>query len=71
MILNKQLTITWHVGDLKFSYDEKDVLDALFQCTKDTYEDVKKLKPSRFNIRDYISMALDYTTSGEVKNYMK
>ena len=49
------------------SCDDKDIVDALIEWTKETYEDLAKHKQTRFNIRDCISMTLDYTTSGEVK----
>ena len=71
IICNKQMTITWHVDDLKTYHDDKDVVDVLIQWTKDTYEDVTTRKPSRGKIHDYLAITMDYTTSGEVKNYMK
>ena len=42
-IRNKQITITWHVDDLKVSHSDKYIVDAFIQCTKETYEYVKKL----------------------------
>ena len=53
------------------SHSEMDFVDAFIEWTKDTYEDVKKRKPSRGNIYDHPAMTLDYTTQGEVKLYMK
>ena len=51
--------------------DDKDIVDTFVQCNKETYEDATKIKPSRANIHDYLTMTLDYKTSGEVKIYMK
>ena len=65
------MTITWHVDDPKVSHDDKDIFDAFIQYTKDTYEDVTKIKPSRGEIHYYPTLPLVYTTSGEVKIYMK
>ena len=63
MIRDKKITITWHVDELKVSHSKKDIVDALIQWTKDTYEDITKLNPSRGKIHDYLAMNLDYTTS--------
>ena len=71
IICNKQITITWNMDELKVSHSDKDVVDVLIQWTKDTYEDVTTRKPSRGKIHDYLAITMDYTTSGEVKNYMK
>ena len=53
------------------SHAENEIVDAFIECTKETYEDVKKLKTSRGKIHDYLAMTLDYTASGEVKLYVK
>ena len=71
MIYDKQMIITWHVNYLKVSHDKNDIVDALIQWTKETYEDVKKLKPSRGKIHGYLPMTLYYTASLEVKLYVK
>ena len=71
IIRNKQVKITFYAGDLKVSHADNDIVGAFTQFTKETYEDVTKLTPSGGNIRSYIYMTLDYTTSEEVKVYMK
>ena len=38
MIRDKQITVTWHMDDLEVSCDEKRIVGALIECTKDTYE---------------------------------
>ena len=68
---NKKITITWHVDDLKVSHSEKDVVGSFIEWTKETYEYVTKLNPSKGKIHDYVSMTLDSMTPGEVKVYMK
>ena len=37
MICDKQITITWHVNDLKLSHSDNYIVDAIIQCTKETY----------------------------------
>ena len=65
------MTITWHVDYLKVYQSDKDVVDAFIELTKETYEDVTKIKPSRGKVNDYLANNLDYTTPVEVKLYMK
>ena len=65
------MTITWHVDDFKVSSVDKDTVDAFIQWIKETYEDITNLNPPRGKIHDYLVMTLYYTTSGEVKIYMK
>ena len=45
MINDKNITIAWHVNDLKVSHAEKDIIESFIQWTKETYEDVTKLNP--------------------------
>ena len=71
MVRDKKLMLNCQVNDLNVSRADKYIFDAFIQRNKNTYEDVKKFKPSRGKIHDYIVMVMDYTTSGEVKNYMK
>ena len=71
MIRDKQMKITWHFNEFKLYNSVKDIVDVFAQLTKKTYEDVTKIRPSRGKIHDYPSMTLDYTTSIEVKVYMK
>ena len=71
MISDKQMTINWHVDDLKISHSEKGIIYSFIQWTKDTYEYITKINTSRVKIHAYISMPMDFTTSEEVKIYMK
>ena len=71
MVDGNQLTVTWHVDDLKVSHKDKKVVDDFIQWIRDCYEDVTKVKPSRGKVHDYLAMTLDYTTRGVVKISMK
>ena len=64
MMHDKQMTITWHVDDIKVSHYDKDIVDAFIKRTKETYGDVTTLNPSRGKIHDYLAMMMDYTTPG-------
>ena len=65
MIQDKQITINWHVYYLKVSHDDKDIIDAFIECTKEIYEYETKLKPSRGKIHEYLAMTMDYATPGK------
>ena len=67
MVNRKQLTLTWHVDDLKASHVEKKVIDDFIQWIRDKYEDFTKVKPSRGKKHDYLAMLLDYSSPGVVK----
>ena len=71
MIRGKKMAITWHVDGLKVSHAEKYIFDSFIEQTKETYDNVTKINTSRDNIHEYLVVALDYTTSAEVKMYMK
>ena len=71
MVRDKQMTINWHVDGLKVYHADKDIVDAFIQRTKETYQDVTKIKASRGKIYYYIYMKIYYTTSVEGKIYIK
>ena len=71
MVDGKQLTVTWHVDDLKISHQDKAVVDEFIQWICNKYEDVTPVKPSRGKVHDYLGMTLDYSEAGKVKIHMK
>ena len=67
MVNGEQLTLTWHVDDVKASHEEKKVIDEFVEWIGTKYEDVTPVKPSRGKVHDYLAMILDCTTPGVVK----
>ena len=67
MIEGKQMTVTWHVDDLKISHESAKVVDEFIEWAREKYEDVTPIKPSRGKKHDYLAMMLDYSTPGVVK----
>ena len=65
----KQLTVVWHVDDLKISRENTKVVDNLIEWLKEKYEDeeIGKIKPSRGKVHDYLAMILDFSVQGEVR----
>ena len=68
IIGDKQMTISWHVDDVKVSHVDAKEVDEYVKWLKTMYEDeIGKVKVSRGKIHDYLGMTLDYTVPGKVK----
>ena len=72
MVNGEQLTIVWHVDDLKVSHKDKNVVTRMESWLRKTYEHLFDdgsggLKCSRGRTHEYLGMTLDYTTTGKVK----
>jgi hypothetical protein len=69
IVSGKQLTVTWHVDDLKSSHIDPRVNDTCIKWLEKKYGDPKigKVKAHRGKRHDYLGMTLDYSTPGEVK----
>ena len=63
----KQLTLTWHVDDVKASHVKKKVIDDFIKWIKKMCEDVTPVKPSRGKRHDYLAMTLDFMKKGCVR----
>ena len=68
-INGKQLTVTWHVDDLKVSHVEEQVVEEFLKWVQNKYEEqhIKKVKPSCGKKHDYLGMDIDYTEPGVFK----
>ena len=62
----KQLTVSWHVDDLKSSHVDSKVNDSFIQWIKDTYGSIGEVKVTRGKIHEYLGMKLDYSVPGQV-----
>ena len=64
-----QLTVGWHVDDLKMSHTKKEVIDDFIEWLREKYEDeeIGKIKVSRGKQHEYIGMELDFSVKGEVQ----
>ena len=75
-VKEKQLTIDWHVDDLKISHVDKRVVTAIIKKLNKKYGKTASgqdapLTVKRGKIHDYLGMVLDYTTKGKVKIDMR
>ena len=69
----KQMTIAWHVDDLKVTHVDSKEVDKFVEWIRDQYEDpeIGKVKISRGKVHDYLGMVLDFTIPGNVQINMK
>ena len=67
MVNGKQITVCWHVDDLKVSHVDTNEVTNMINWLKVTYEDeIGKMVVSRGKIHWYLGMTLDYSTPGKV-----
>ena len=65
-----QMTVGWHVDDLKVSHKDSTVVDQFLQWVDDTYGSIGEVKVTRGKVHDYLGMTLDYTVPGQVSIHM-
>jgi hypothetical protein len=71
-VKGKQLTVVWHVDDLKVSHVLATVVTRMADWLKKTYERLfddgsGKMKICRGKIHEYLGMTLDFTVPGQVR----
>eukprot|EP00934_Nitzschia_sp_Nitz4_P001751 Nitzschia sp. Nitz4//scaffold498_size9664//8500//9573//NITZ4_009089-RA/size9664-processed-gene-0.2-mRNA-1//1//CDS//3329553090//1751//frame0 len=66
MVNGTQLTVAWHVDDLKISHKEPKVVDQFIERMRETFGKETPLSESRGRIHDYLGMTLDYSVPGKV-----
>ena len=72
---NKQLTVAWHVDDLKVSHEEEKVLDEFIGMMEKEFGQDAPLSVACGPIQEYLGMTLDFSEKGRVvvimSNYVK
>jgi hypothetical protein len=66
MVNTQQLTISWHIDDLKISHAESKTVDDFISWVNQTYGELKPVTTTRGKLHEYLGMKLDYTTDGQV-----
>ena len=64
IVNGKQMTITWHVDDLKISHVDATKVTAVIEWFKTIYGNVRV---SRGKVHDYLGMNLDFSDKGKLK----
>ena len=71
----KQLTVAWHVDDLKVSHEKEEVLDEFIGMMGKEFGQDTPLSLSRGLVQEYLGMTLDFSERGRVvvkmSNYVK
>ena len=66
MINGKQLTVAWHVYDLKALHVLSTIVDQFLKDLEDEFGKEAPLNKSHGKIHDYLGMKLDFSKPGEV-----
>ena len=73
MINGHQMTVLWHVDDLKASQKNIRVLDEFVDYLRSIYDDeeIGKIKVNKGLRHDFVGMTLDYSKKGKLIVDMK
>ena len=66
MVNSEQLTICWHMDDLKSSHIDLKVNDKFLQWIKDMFGQLREVKTTQGPLHDYLGITLDYSVPGQV-----
>jgi len=67
----KQMTVSWHVNDLKVSHVNPKDIDHFLKWVQETYGSIAEAKSTHGKINDYLGMKLDFSIDGQVTKEMK
>ena len=71
MVKGKQLTVTWHIDDLKISHVDQAVVDQFVNDLKAEFGQLGEISVSEGKRHDYLGMFLDYNEDGVVQVDMR
>jgi Reverse transcriptase (RNA-dependent DNA polymerase) len=72
IIGGQQMTLCWHVDDMKISHKKKEAVDDMVLWLRHKYEEILsdgegKMTVRRSKVHDYLGMTLDFSAPGEVR----
>jgi hypothetical protein len=72
MVAGQQMTLCWHVDDMKISHRRSSAVDDMILWLRHTYEEILsdgegQMTVRRGKVHDYLGMTLDYSVPGQVK----
>jgi Reverse transcriptase (RNA-dependent DNA polymerase) len=67
IVNGKQLTVAWHVDDLKISHVDVAVVDEFLEQLDNEFGQEAPMNKSRGKIHDYLGMVLDFSQPGAMK----
>ena len=71
MVNGRQMTVVWHVDDLKVSHVDATEVEKFMQQMEKPFGKDTPLTVSRGQVHDYLGMTLDFRTKGEVQINME
>ena len=73
MVNGAQLTVSWHVDDMKISHKDPKVIDEFLEWIQECYGKIggKKVTVTRGKVHDYLGMKLDFSVAGQVSVDMR
>ena len=71
MINGQQMTVVWHVDDLKVSHVDTTEVEKFVKQMEETFGQETPLTVSWGQVHDYLGMTLDFRTKGEVQICME
>ena len=66
MVDGRQLTVAWHVDDLKVSHEKEETLDEFIRMMQSKFGQDAPLSISHGPVQDYLGMTLDFREKGRV-----
>ena len=66
MVNGKQLTVAWHMDDLKVLHEEESALDEFIEMMEKEFGQDAPLSVSCGPIQEYLGMTLDFSVRGQV-----
>jgi hypothetical protein len=66
LINQAQMTVSWHVGDLKLSHQDEQVVSNFISWIKQQYGKIGEVKVKRGKEHQYLGMKLHYGVKGQV-----
>ena len=71
MVNGQQMTVVWHVDDLKVSHVDRTEVEKFVRQMEETFGKDTPLTVSRGQVHNYLGMTLDFRTKGEVQIKME
>ena len=71
MVKGTQMTVVWHVDDMKVSHARKDVIDSFVEWIKEKYGKIGEVKMKRGKEHTYLGMKLVFDDNKGIKIDMK
>lgn len=65
-----QLTVVWHVDDLKISHVDKDVVDTFVKDVTEEFRKEAPLNVSRGQVHDYLGMTMNFEVDGQNSSFI-